>query len=42
MDWLASGAHIVTVPPSFIDMLIVHPYSKETIQMFLEDASKLI
>ena len=40
-DWLGSGADIVTVPPSFIDTMIVHPYSKETVQMFLDDAVKL-
>ena len=42
IEWLSSGAHIVTVPPSYLDKMIVHPYSKETIQMFLSDAKKLI
>lgn len=42
IDWLSSGAHIVTVPPSYLDKMVVHPYSKETIQMFLSDAEKLI
>ena len=42
IEWLSSGAHIVTVPPSYLDKMIVHPYSKETIQMFLSDAEKLI
>jgi transaldolase len=41
MQWLISGAHIVTVPPEFIETMIVHPYSKETVQMFLDDAKVL-
>lgn len=40
IEWLHSGAHIVTVVPSFLDGMIVHPYSKETVQMFLSDAAK--
>ena len=39
IEWLEAGAHIVTVIPKFIDGMIVHPYSKETIQMFLKDAA---
>jgi len=38
IDWLDSGAHIVTVPPKFIETMLVHPYTKETVQMFLNDA----
>ena len=40
VQWLNAGAHIVTVAPSFIDGMIVHPYSKETVKMFLDDAAK--
>jgi len=40
-DWLNAGAHIVTVEPKFIEGLIIHPYSKETVQMFLDDAKKM-
>ena len=40
-EWLLAGAHIVTVLPEFIEKMIVHPYSKETIQAFLNDAKKL-
>ncbi len=40
IEWLDAGAHIVTVIPKFLDGMIVHPYSKETVQMFLEDAAK--
>ncbi len=40
IQWLSAGAHIVTVAPSFIDTMLVHPYTKETVQMFLNDAAK--
>lgn len=39
-QWLSAGAHIVTVQPPLIDGMIVHPYSKETVKMFLDDAAK--
>ena len=41
IEWLHSGAHIVTVVPKFLEGMIVHPYSKETVQMFLNDAEKI-
>ena len=37
IEWLHAGAHIVTVMPKFIEGMLTHPYSKETVQMFLED-----
>ena len=40
IEWLESGAHIVTVVPKFLVGMIVHPYSKETVQQFLRDAKK--
>jgi transaldolase len=40
IQWLQAGSHIVTVQPQFIDGMIVHPYSKETVKMFLDDAMK--
>lgn len=40
IEWLAAGADIVTVVPKFIEGMIVHPYSKETVQMFLRDAAR--
>lgn len=40
IEWLEAGAHIVTVVPELIKGMIVHPYSKETVQMFLEDAKR--
>jgi transaldolase len=40
VEWLEAGAHIVTVTPNLIQGMLVHPYSKETVQMFLDDAKK--
>ena len=40
IEWLGAGAHYVTVIPSLLEGMIVHSYSKETIQMFLADAAK--
>jgi len=40
IEWLEAGAHIVTVVPNFIEGMIVHPYSKDTVKQFLDDAKK--
>jgi transaldolase len=40
IEWLDAGAHIVTAVPEILAGMIVHPYSKETVQMFLGDALK--
>ena len=40
IEWLEAGAHIVTVVPDILKGMIIHPYSKETVQMFLDDAKK--
>ena len=40
IEWLGSGAHYVTVAPNLLEGMIVHPYTKETVQMFLADAAK--
>jgi transaldolase len=40
IEWLGAGAHYVTVAPNFLEGMLVHPYSKETIKMFLSDAAK--
>lgn len=37
IEWLDAGAHIVTTVPSLIDGMLVHPYTKETVKMFLND-----
>jgi transaldolase len=41
IEWLEAGAHIVTVTPNLIEGILVHPYSKETVRMFLDDAVKI-
>ena len=41
IEWLEAGGHIVTVLPALLEGMIVHPYSKETVKMFLNDAVKL-
>ena len=40
IEWLEAGAHVVTVVPNLLEGMIIHPYSKETVQMFLADAAK--
>lgn len=40
IEWLGAGAHFVTVAPNLLEGMIVHPYTKETVQMFLADAAK--
>jgi len=41
IEWLEAGAHNVTVAPQFLEGMLIHPYTKETVQMFLRDAAKL-
>ncbi|MFZ2455036.1 MAG: transaldolase family protein [Candidatus Altiarchaeia archaeon] len=41
IEWLDAGAHLVTVLPNLIEGMLVHPYSKETVKMFISDAMKL-
>lgn len=41
IEWLEAGAHIVTVMPNLLEGMLVHPYSKETVKMFLLDAAKI-
>jgi transaldolase len=41
IEWLDAGAHIVTVLPNLLEGMIVHPYTKETVQQFISDATKL-
>lgn len=40
LEWLEAGAHIVTVVPPLLEGMLVHPYTKETVQMFLRDAAR--
>jgi transaldolase len=41
IEWLEAGAHIITVVPKILEAMIIHPYTKETVQMFLKDAAKM-
>jgi transaldolase len=41
IQWFEAGADIVTATANLIEGMIVHPYSKDTIQMFLRDGEKL-
>ena len=41
VEWYEVGADIVTVPPNLLERMLIHPYSKETVQMFLNDAGKI-
>lgn len=41
IEWIEAGAHIVTVIPGLLKGMLVHPYSKETVQMFLRDAAEV-
>jgi transaldolase len=41
IEWLAAGAHIVTATPDLLEGMLIHPFSKETVQMFLKDALTL-
>ena len=36
IEWLDAGAHVVTVVPSLVEGMLVHPYTKETVRMFLD------
>ena len=38
---LLSGAHIVTVPPSILEKMLMHRYSIETVRQFEKDAEAL-
>jgi transaldolase len=41
VEWFEAGADIVTAVPSLLEGMLVHPYSKETVRMFLADAQKI-
>ncbi len=41
IEWFEAGADIVTATPQLVEGMLVHPYSKETVKMFLEDGARL-
>jgi len=42
VEWFEAGADIVTVLPVFLEGMLLHPYSKETVRQFLEDGGRLM
>ena len=40
LNAIKAGAHIVTIPPQFLDKMADHKYSRETVKQFLDDADK--
>lgn len=40
IQWFEAGAHIVTAAPALLKNLIIHPYSKETVQQFIKDGAQ--
>lgn len=41
IEWFEAGADIVTAVPNLLEAMLVHPYSKETVRMFLRDGAAL-
>ncbi len=41
IEWFEAGADIVTAMPMLLEVMLVHPFSKETVQMFLRDGVAL-
>ena len=37
-----AGAHVITVPPSILDRLIDHKYTRDTVRTFNEDAAEAL
>ncbi len=42
IEWFESGADIVTVVPTLLEQMLVHPSSKETVKQFLADGERLL
>lgn len=41
-DAALAGAHVVTVPPQFLDKLVDHKYTRETVKGFVADARSAV
>ncbi|RJQ28951.1 transaldolase [Candidatus Parcubacteria bacterium] len=41
IQWIEAGAHIVTVTPNLLEGMMIHPYSKDTVRMFLRDGAEI-
>jgi transaldolase len=35
-----SGAHVITIPPQFLNKWVDHKYSRDTVKQFMDDAQK--
>lgn len=35
-----SGAHVITIPPQFLNKWVDHKYSRDTVKQFMDDAKK--
>lgn len=41
IEWFIAGADIVTVPPNILELMIVHPGTKDVVKQFINDAKGL-
>ena len=41
-DAAVAGAHVITVPPAFLEKFVDHRYSRDTVRGFNEDAAKAL
>lgn len=37
LEWIKAGADIVTLNPTFLYKMVLHPYTRDTVQMFYND-----
>lgn len=37
-----AGAHIITIPPQFLDKMADHKYTRETVRQFVDDAKRAL
>jgi len=38
----AAGAHIITIPPQFLNKMVDHKYTRSTVEQFINDAQKAL
>lgn len=41
VQWLNAGADFVTCQPQLLKGMLIHPYTKETVKMFIDDGKKI-
>jgi transaldolase len=41
-DAALAGAHIITIPPQFLDKMADHKYARDTVRQFVSDAQKAL